>query len=48
MQHNEGNFKGYQGFNIYYQCWLPANSDKLVAKYKDVVPTFEKLLLPAE
>ncbi len=24
MQHKEGNFKGYHGFNIYYQCWLPA------------------------
>jgi acylglycerol lipase len=24
MQHHEGNFKGYQGFNIYYQYWLPA------------------------
>ncbi len=24
MQHNEGNFKGYRDFNIYYQCWMPA------------------------
>jgi acylglycerol lipase len=24
MRHIEGNFKGYQDFNIYYQYWLPA------------------------
>ena len=24
MQHKEGNFKGYQDFNLYYQSWLPA------------------------
>jgi acylglycerol lipase len=23
MQHFEGNFKGYQDYNIYYQYWLP-------------------------
>jgi alpha-beta hydrolase superfamily lysophospholipase len=23
MKHHEANFKGYQDFNIYYQCWLP-------------------------
>jgi hypothetical protein len=23
MQHQEGNFKGYKDFNIYYQKWLP-------------------------
>lgn len=23
MKHKEGNFKGVDDFNIYYQCWLP-------------------------
>jgi len=30
MKHNEGNFKGFQDFNIYYQCWLPEGSTKAV------------------
>ncbi len=23
MKHKEGNFKGVDDFNLYYQCWLP-------------------------
>jgi len=30
MQHKEGNFKGYQDFNIYYQCWLPEKKTRPV------------------
>jgi len=30
MKHKEGNFKGYQDFNIYYQCWLPEGRPKAV------------------
>lgn len=30
MKHREGNFKGYQDFNIYYQCWLPEGAKKAV------------------
>jgi alpha-beta hydrolase superfamily lysophospholipase len=30
MKHREGNFTGYQDFNIYYQCWLPEGDEKAV------------------
>jgi alpha-beta hydrolase superfamily lysophospholipase len=30
MKHREGTFKGYQAFNIYYQCWLPKAKAKAV------------------
>jgi acylglycerol lipase len=30
MKHKEGNFKGYQDFNIYYQCWLPEKKTRPV------------------
>ena len=30
MIHREGNFTGYQDFNIYYQCWLPEGDKKAV------------------
>jgi alpha-beta hydrolase superfamily lysophospholipase len=30
MKHREGNFTGYQDFNIYYQCWLPDGDKKAV------------------
>ena len=30
MIHREGNFKGYQDFNIYYQCWLPEGDTRAV------------------
>jgi len=30
MIHREGNFTGYQDFNIYYQCWLPEGDTRAV------------------
>ncbi len=30
MKHREGYFKGYQDFNIYYQCWLPEGDTRAV------------------
>jgi acylglycerol lipase len=30
MQHQEGQFKGYKDFNIFYQYWLPADITKAV------------------
>jgi len=30
MKHQEGNFKGYKDFNIYYQKWLPEGKIKAV------------------
>jgi acylglycerol lipase len=30
MKHQEGNFKGYKDFNIYYQSWLPEGNAKAV------------------
>lgn len=30
MKHQEGNFKGYKDFNIYYQSWLPETNAKAV------------------
>jgi alpha-beta hydrolase superfamily lysophospholipase len=30
MHYKEGQFKGYQGFNIYYQSWLPEDEIKAV------------------
>jgi acylglycerol lipase len=30
MKHREGYLKGYQDFNIYYQCWLPEGATRAV------------------
>jgi acylglycerol lipase len=30
MKHQEGNFKGYKDFNIYYQSWIPEGNAKAV------------------
>ena len=30
MKHEEGNFKGHQDFNIYYQYWLPDKANKAI------------------
>ena len=30
MKHLEGNFKGYNGLNLYYQSWLPTDESKAI------------------
>jgi alpha-beta hydrolase superfamily lysophospholipase len=30
MKHKEGKFKGFNNFDLYYQCWLPDGSPKAV------------------
>ncbi len=30
MRHTEGTFKGYKGFGIYYQCWLPEGNPRAI------------------
>jgi len=30
MKHLDGNFKGYNGLNLYYQSWLPTDESKAI------------------